>query len=166
MSKLPLISEILIDVLSKWSHSFHTISCISHKSRRRWSPLPPQRFWREVRPTTKKRNYSTLFVFYSAYNQFCYSTGLSEPFNDSGNTTHLIDQSLWTDLNCIRLEFETRRVRRIYKIPGSVNLFDPFTKPDIPLTQALSLIQHTRRLTINFPKSESSSYDRPFGQGS
>lgn len=60
-----------------------------------------------------------------------------------------IDRSIRADVSVIRYEFETQKVNRIFWIPGKVNLADPLTKPNSPLTQALQLTLFSGDISIS-----------------
>ena len=67
----------------------------------------------------------------------------------------LIDKSIGGDVNVIRYEFETRDVNKIIWIPGSTNVLDPGTKPNISLSVIFKLNILTGRLKMDFEKCES-----------
>lgn len=120
---------------------------------------------REVRSVTGKVRFDTFRLLFGVHISLLIALDSQDPFTTLETQRNFIDLSVRADVNCIQFVFETGRFRRIYRIPGSVNLCDPGTKPDSPLTQALQLMQHTGRVPIHFPKSESSLYDHTLGQG-
>lgn len=75
-----------------------------------------------------------------------------------------VDRSVRADVNYIRYHFEVGNANRICWIPGQLNLADPGTKSDSPLTPALQLLLISGRLPFGFPELESTnSKEKPLG---
>lgn len=74
-----------------------------------------------------------------------------------------IDKSIRANVNVIRHEFEIRNVHKIIWIPGNLNLADPGTKCDSPLSPALQLMLFSGKLPSSFPGLESCTSDRSLG---
>lgn len=75
-----------------------------------------------------------------------------------------VDKSIRGDVACIRYEFQVGNVSKISWIPGSLNLADPLTKTDSPLTEALQLTLYTGRLMIEYEKAaETKSCEKNYG---
>ena len=76
-----------------------------------------------------------------------------------------INRSVRADVNFIRYEFEVGNADRICWVPGRLNLADPGTKLDSPLTQSLQLLMFSGKLPFDFLELEASnSEDQPLGQ--
>lgn len=65
-----------------------------------------------------------------------------------------IDKSIRVDVNCIRIAFERFNVDRIIWVPGKLNLDDPGTKLNSPLTTPLQLTMVYGRLANIFEAAE------------
>lgn len=71
------------------------------------------------------------------------------------------DKSIRVDVNVIWYEFETHHVDEIVWILGQVNLTDPGTKTDSPLTQSLLQTMSNEKNAIDLSKHESRRSDLP-----
>ena len=74
-----------------------------------------------------------------------------------------IDKSIRADVNVIRYEYETQHADDMIWIPGRVNLTDPGTKTDSPLTQAMIQTMACGKLSIDLSEAEARSSDRSLG---
>jgi len=59
------------------------------------------------------------------------------------------DKSVRADVNVIRFEFETKNVTNMTWIPGKLNLADPMTKKDSPISNNLQLLMYTGELPFD-----------------
>ena len=85
-------------------------------------------------------------------------------FSSLSTQRQSIDRSIRGDVACIRFEFQVHNINYITWIPGSINLADPLTKTDSPLTDALVLTLFTGRLAIDFESTaETKSSDKFYG---
>ena len=82
-------------------------------------------------------------------------------FTSLSMQTNSIDESIRTDVNCIRYEYETRNADDVIWIPGKVNLTDPST--DCPLTQAMVHTMAFGNFFIDLFQSATISSDQSFG---
>lgn len=74
-----------------------------------------------------------------------------------------IDRSTRANFHVIQLEYEVGNIDELFWLPGSTNLTDSLTKTDSTPCQALQLLMHTRRISLDVSKHESRRYDRSFG---
>lgn len=58
------------------------------------------------------------------------------------------------DVSVIRYEFETHKVNRVTWIPGKVNITDPLTKNNSPLTDPLQFAMLNGEIPISFNGAE------------
>lgn len=143
---------------------FHTLSWISHKSKRPVKSIGAAEILAAFEAIDEGKTLSKAFSSLLGI-----AVGLIIALDTKNLYTSLstrrnsIDRSIRADVNVIRYEFETRNVNRITWIPGNFNLADPGTKTDSPPTQTLQLMLCSSRLPIAFDKSESSSCDRFLG---
>ena len=85
-------------------------------------------------------------------------------YNSLSTQRQSIDHSVRADVNFIRYEFEVCNADRICWVPGRLNLLDPGTKHDSPLTQSLQLLMFSGKLPFDFPElDDSNSKDQPLG---
>lgn len=74
-----------------------------------------------------------------------------------------IVKSICAYVNVISYEYETGNVDNIVWIPGKVNLTNPGTKTDSPLTQTLFQTMEICTINIDLSSSESRSAERSNG---
>ena len=84
-------------------------------------------------------------------------------FNSLLTCRNATDRSIRANLNVIRYKFETRNVTNIMWVPGKVNLADPCTKPNSPLTETLQLLLASGKLPLSFPDADVRSSNRSTG---
>lgn len=84
-------------------------------------------------------------------------------FTSLSTQRNSVDKSIRADVNVIRYEFETQHVDEIIWIPDRVNLTDPGTKTDSPLTQSLLQTMSNGKIAIDLTEHESRRSDLPLG---
>ena len=161
--QLSYVAGLLIGDISKDS-IFHTLSWSSRKSKRPVKSIGAAETLAAGEAIDEgkilARVYSKLFGMQVKLSVALDTKDLYNSFSTQRNS---IDKSIRSDVNVIRYEFETKNVNNIYWIPGKLNLADPGTKADSPLTQALQLLLHNGKLPYSFDGLESRSTNRSLG---
>lgn len=68
-----------------------------------------------------------------------------------------VDCSIRGDVSLIKYEYETHKVNQVTWIPGKLNLTDPLTKTNSPLTEPLQLTVFSGELSSSFDDAEDRS---------
>lgn len=165
-SKLPehgqlcYIAGLLIGDLSKGS-VYHTLSWTSHKSKRPVKSIASAEILAVGEAIDEgkiiARSYEALLGIKTELWIVLDSKDLYTTLTTCRNAS---DRSVRGDVSLIRYEFETQNVSRMIWVPGKVNLSDPGTKPNSPLSNALQLMMLSGEIPFNFDEFEVGKSDQ------
>ena len=144
---------------------YHTVSWSSHKSKRPVRSIAAGEILAAGEAIDEgimlKRTFSLLLDLSV---ELIFILDSKDLYTSLSTQRQSIDRSVRADVNYIRYQFEVGNANRICWVPGRLNLADPGTKPDSPLTQALQLLRYSGKLPFGFPELEaSSSQYKPLG---
>ena len=117
---------------------YHTISWISHKSRRPVKSVPAAKILAAAEGIDDGKMFSKAYsenMDMDLRMRLCVDS--KDLFTSSSTKRNSIAQSIRSHVGCIRFEFKTGSVEYISWVPGKVNLADPLTKKDSQLTDML-----------------------------
>ena len=158
--QLGLVTGLLIGELEQGS-IFHTIQWHSHKSKRPVKSIGAAEILAAGEGIDEAKfltnAYKALLGVHIDLQLVVDSKDLYDSLSTCRNS---IDRSIRVDVSVIRYEFETHKVNKISWIPGKVNLADPLTKPNSPLTFPLQLTMFSGALSISFEEQHSRNSER------
>jgi len=129
---------------------YHPLSWISHKSKRPVKSVPAAEILAAAEGIDEDKIIAQAYYELEDMDirmRLCLDS--KDLFTSLSTQRNSIDRSIRGDVSCIRFEFQTGNVERISWIPGKLNLADPLTKKDSPLTDMLQLSLFTGRLCLD-----------------
>lgn len=161
--QLAYISGLLIESLS--IHSvFHSISWMSHKSKRPVKSIAAAEVLAASEAIDEGKILKTTLATLTATPvRLILIVDSKDLYTSLSTRRNSIDRSIRADVNIIRFEYDMGHVDQICWLPGAVNLADPGTKTDIPLSQSLQLMMHTGKIPIDLSRQENRRNDRSLG---
>ena len=161
--QLSVLAGLLLGDTEKYS-VFHTLSWISHKSKRPVKSVGAAEILAAGEAIDEGKLLRLALTTILPLNiDFMLVLDSRDLFNSLSTCRNSADRSIRADVNVIRYEFESRNVSNMMWVPGKVNLADPCTKPNSPLTDALQLLLQSGKLPFGFPDSEIRSSNRSTG---
>lgn len=144
---------------------YHTISWISHKSRRPTKSVPAANILAAAEVIDELKiiaeTYRELLKI-DIKTQICLDS--RELFTSLSTQSNSIDRSIRSDIACIRFEFQVGSINQITWVPGKLNLADSFTKPNSQLTETLQLTLYSGRLQLDLNGNiETKSTEKNYG---
>lgn len=162
--QIGVLTGLLVGKLEQGS-IFHSLSWISHKSKRPVKCIPAAEILASGETIDEAK--SIAHTYRELLNmdisvQLCVDS--KDLFTSLSTQRNSIDRSIRADVACIRFEFQVGCVDKITWIPGKINLADVLTKTDSPLLEALQLTLFNGRLNIDFQQSaETKSAAKNYG---
>jgi len=161
--QLSIVAGLLIGPLSENS-ILHVYSWISHKSKRPVRSIGAAEVLAASEAVDEGKVLKSAMTRLLGINvELIVIVDSKDLYTSLSTQRNSIDRSIRADVNVIRFEFETNSVNEMVWVPGSLNLADPGTKPDSPLTQPLQLLMHTGMIPIDLNRQESRRTDQPLG---
>lgn len=161
--QLCFVSGLLFGPLALNS-TFHTLSWMSHKSRRPVRSIAAAEVLAASEAIDEgkilKSTFSTLL---SSPVRLVIIVDSKDLYTSLSTRRNSVDKSIRADVNLIRFEYEMRTVDEFCWVPGAVNLADPGTKTDSPLCQSLQLLMHSGKIPIDLSRHEARRNDRSLG---
>ena len=162
--QIGVLAGLLVGELESGS-IFHSLSWISHKSKRPVKSVPAAEILAAGEAIDEAKSIAHAYRQLLGVKigvQLCVDS--KDLFRSMSSQRNSIDRSIRADVACIIFEFQVGGVDKITWIPGKINLADVLTKTNSPLTDSLQLTLFTGRLKIDFQKeSETKFADKNYG---
>lgn len=155
--QLGVLTGLLIGTIKKYA-MYHPIWWLSHKSKRPTKSTPAAEILAASEAIDEGK------VIYGTYSELL-SMDISvelcvdskDLFTSMSTQRNSIERSIRGDVSCIRFELQVGSVSDITWIPGKINLVDPLTKPDSPITDSLQLPLFNVRLNLDYEHASEST---------
>ena len=144
--QLGLITGLLVGEM-KNDAIFHTLSWLSHKSKRPVKSVPAAEILASAEAIDEAKMISHAFSEIMNMNigvHLCVDS--KDLFTSLSTQRNSIDRSIRGDVASIRFEFQVGNVNKISWIPGKINLADPLTNKDSQLTDALLVFMYEHQV--------------------
>ena len=161
--QLAFVSGLLIGPLALDS-TFHTISWMSHKSKRPVRSIAAAEILAASAAIDEgKILKSTFSLLMATPIQLVIIVDSKDLYTSLSTHRNSIDKSVRADVNVIRFEYEMGNVDQICWLPGSLDFADPATKTDSLLCQSLQLLMHSGKIPLDLSRQKSRRNDRSTG---
>lgn len=119
-----------------------------------WNQSVLLKSWVLASPLMKDKCYGLRFLYFCQLKLISCWSLTRDLFNSLSTCRNSADRSIRADVNFIRYEFQSQNISSILWVPGKVNLADPYTKPNSPLTRTLQLLLSSRKIPLGLPDSD------------
>lgn len=143
---------------------FHTLSLISHKSKRPVKSVGAAKIQTAGESIDERKKLRlTLSIQLPLEIYFMLILSSRDLFNSLCFSKNFMDRSILADFNVICYQFEMCNVFSMIWVPDKVNLAGMCTKPNRIWTDALQLLLKSSKLPFDFPDNDIRSSDRSTG---
>eukprot|EP00171_Calliarthron_tuberculosum_P001315 IDg1315t1 len=143
---------------------FHTISWVSHKSKRPVKSIGSAEILAAGEAIDEGKNVANAYQKLLGLKvDLIVVVDSKDLFTTLSTCRNATDRSIRGDVSVIRYEFETKNLTRLVWIPGNINIADPGTKTNSPLTGALQLLLAAGEISIDLSSAQIKNSDQSTG---